>query len=245
MKVSTDALVIREQHTGENDRIVTLLTRDFGLIRAFATGSRKINNRNHAATQMLSYGKFVLYKTKDAWRVGEADPIATFFELRDDIKKLSLAQYFCEVAKVLTPEEDNSEEYLRLVLNCLQLTANDKYNQTIIKAVFELYILSLSGYMPELNLCNRCGAEDGEFVLDCAEGVLLCRQHIPVLYERYAPLSKGALTAMRYILSSELKNAFNFTLSDESLSLLKSTCETYLKTQTERSFKTLDFYNSL
>ena len=35
MKVSTDALVIREQHTGENDRIVTLLTRDFGLIRAF------------------------------------------------------------------------------------------------------------------------------------------------------------------------------------------------------------------
>ncbi|MBR4282447.1 MAG: DNA repair protein RecO [Clostridia bacterium] len=245
MKVSTDALVIREQHTGENDRIVTLLTRDFGLIRAFATGSRKINNRNHAATQMLSYGKFVLYKTKDAWRVGEADPIATFFELRDDIKKLSLAQYFCEVAKALAPEEDNSEEYLRLILNCLQLVASEKYNQLVIKAVFELYILSLSGYMPELNLCNRCGAENGEFVLDCAEGVLLCRQHIPVIYERYAPLSKGALTAMRYILSSELKNAFNFTLSEESLSLLKNTCEIYLKTQTERIFKTLDFYNSL
>ncbi len=245
MKVSTDALVIREQHTGENDRIVTLVSRDFGLIRAFATGSRKINNRNHAATQMLSYGKFVLYKTKDTWRVSEAAPIATFFDLRDDIKKLSLAQYFCEVAKALTPIEDNGEEYLRLILNCLQLTANEKYNQTIIKAVFELYILSLSGYMPELTLCNSCGLKEGTFVLDCAEGVILCQQHVPILYERYAPLSQGALMAMRYILSSQLKDAFNFTLSEESLSLLKDACEIYLKTQTERSFKTLDFYNSL
>ncbi len=245
MKVSTDALVIREQHTGENDRIVTLLTRDFGLIRAFATGARKINNRNHAATQMLSYGKFILYKAKDTWRVGEADPIATFFELRDDIKKLSLAQYFCEVAKALTPEEDDSSEYLRLTLNCISLISNEKYNQTIVKVVFELYILSLSGYMPELTLCNRCGAQNADFVLDCVEGVILCRQHVPVIYERYCPLSKGSLTAMRYILSSELKNAFNFTLSNDSLSLLKNTCEIYLKTQTERAFKTLDFYNSL
>lgn len=245
MKVTTDALVIREQHTGESDRIVTLLTEKYGLIRAFATGSRKINNRNHAATQMLSYGSFVLYNSKDTWRVGEAEPIATFFDLHSDIKKLSLAQYFCEVAQSLTPEGDNSEEYLRLTLNCIQLTADEKYNLNVIKSVFELYILSLSGYMPELTCCSICSKTEGEFVLDCSEGTLMCKEHIPSIYERYSPLSKGSLTAMRYILSSELKNAFAFTLSDESMQMLKKTCETYMKTQLERGFKTLDFYNSL
>ena len=42
MKLSTDGLIIREQQTGEDDRLVTLLTRDYGVLRAFVRGAKRI-----------------------------------------------------------------------------------------------------------------------------------------------------------------------------------------------------------
>ena len=250
MKVATDGLVIREQYTGESDRIVTLLTREFGIVRAFATGARNIKNRNHAATQLLSYGRFVLYQKKDVWRVGEAEPIALFFELREDIEKISLAQYFCELCGAVAPEGVDCTDYLSLTLNSLKLIIDAKIPLKQIKSVYELYILSLSGYMPDLSCCSRCQKTDSSFLLDYKEGCIVCADHISVydinvFNSGYGAITNGALTAMRYVLSSEIKKAFSFSLSEQSLDDLKMLSESYLKTQLERSFKTLDFYNSL
>ena len=50
MNSTTKGLVIREQTTGENDRLVTLLTADHGLVRAFVRGGKQLKNRRAAAT---------------------------------------------------------------------------------------------------------------------------------------------------------------------------------------------------
>ena len=46
MKLSTDGLIIREQQTGEDDRLVTLLTRDYGVLRAFVRGAKRIKSKS-------------------------------------------------------------------------------------------------------------------------------------------------------------------------------------------------------
>ena len=79
MNSTTKGLVIREQTTGENDRLVTLLTADHGLVRAFVRGGKQLKNRRAAATSLFCYGEFALYRGRDAYTVDSAAPIEVFF----------------------------------------------------------------------------------------------------------------------------------------------------------------------
>lgn len=121
MNSTTKGLVIREQTTGENDRLVTLLTADHGLVRAFVRGGKQLKNRRAAATSLFCYGEFALYRGRDAYTVDSAAPIEVFFGLRQDIDRLAAAQYFAQLSYELAAEEQPAPELLRLLLNTLHL----------------------------------------------------------------------------------------------------------------------------
>ena len=248
MQIVTKGLIVREQHTGENDRIVTVLTRDKGVIRAFATGARRLQHKNCIGTQLLCYCDLTLYRGKDSYRVNEAAPIEVFFSLRNDIVKLSLAQYFCELARFLCPEEAEAEQQLRLMLCALQYLSDDTYPMNQIKAVVELRLMAYSGYMPDLVGCAVCGGLEGEPVLfDRVGGRLYCPEHRAQAPspEHLIPLPAGALAAMRHILYSDFAKVFRFTLPEQTMAVLSETTERFLCAQADRSFGTLDFYRSL
>jgi DNA repair protein RecO (recombination protein O) len=77
-------------------------------------------------------------------------------------------------------------------------------------------------------------------------GVIQCDAcRTPELNGLHLPISCGTLQAMRYILASEPKKIFSFTLGEDSLKELCGICEAYLLTRLERGFYTLDFYKSL
>ncbi len=240
-KIHTDGLVIKENHIGESDRLITVLTRNEGVVHSFATGARKITGKSMSATQLLCFSDFVFTRKKDTYRVTEAEAVEVFFDLRNDIEKLSLAQYFCELAGALAPVEEPAEEYLRLILNSLKFLADNRLPPAQIKAVFELYILSLSGYMPDLSECPECGKEKN-LCFDMSEGQVFCQEHASV---GAIQLSDSVLSAMRFITMSEFSKIFFFSLPDEALNDLENVCENYLKIRLERTFKTLDFYNSV
>ena len=105
MNSTTKGLVIREQTTGENDRLVTLLTADHGLVRAFVRGGKQLKNRRAAATSLFCYGEFALYRGRDAYTVDSAAPIEVFFGLRQDIDRLAAAQYFAQLSYELAAAE--------------------------------------------------------------------------------------------------------------------------------------------
>ena len=121
MRRTTKGLVIREQTIGESDRLVTLLTADFGLVKAFVRRAKQIKSRMNSATTLFAYSDFSLYKSKDAFVVDDAVPAEVFFGLRKDIDRLTLAQYFAQLAYEMSAEEQPEEELLRLTLNSLHL----------------------------------------------------------------------------------------------------------------------------
>ncbi len=244
MNQNTDGLVIKENTTGENDRVITLLTRDFGVIRAFVRGAKSIRSRSVSATQLLGYSKLSIYRNRDAYIVDDAQPIEIFFGLRGDIERLSLAQYFCELTGELAPQETEAGDYLSLILNALHLLTAAKRPQPFLKAVVELRMMSLSGYMPDLVACSECGAFGGDYmVFNRDTGSLLCPKcGVSAPGER---LGIGVVTAMRHICYAEQKKLFAFTLSDEGLNTLAAVTEGYLLTHLQRKFKTLDFYKQL
>ena len=92
VKITAPGLVIREQNIGEADKLITVLTAKHGLVRAFSRGAKKTKSKKLAATSLLSYADFTFTKTRDAFSVEEALVKEVFFELRNDVQKMALAQ---------------------------------------------------------------------------------------------------------------------------------------------------------
>ncbi len=244
IKITAPGLVIREQSVGESDRLITVLTARYGLVRAFSRGAKKTKSKKLAATALLAYSDFTFVKSRDAYSVEEALVKEVFFELRNDVEKTSLAQYFCELANEFCEEEFESEEILRLFLNALWLLKGDKKTPAFIKAVTELRLMTLSGYMPALVGCDTCGAYESEYMYFSPEkGKLYCKDCSPS--GDIHCLSASVVQAMRYVSLSDFEKIFSFNLNDESLTSFCKICEYYLLNKTQRKFKTLDFYRVL
>lgn len=244
--MTTDALIIRENNNiGEADRFVTALTRDFGVVRASARGARNLKSRSASATQLLAYSRLSLIRGREKYIVEDAQPQHVFFGLRKDIGRLSLAQYFCELAGVLAPQEESAGGYLRLMLNALHFLESGRRDIRQIKAVVELRLLSLSGFMPDLTACQSCGCFESEtMTLLPNEGVLVCGG-CGAGKTSGLLLPPGVLSAMRHIVFSSLEKCFSFTLPDDSMALLERQNEAFLLAQLGRSFHTLEFYHTV
>lgn len=251
-RAATDGLVIRAFDIGEADRIATILTRRLGVVRASVKGARRIKGSMPACTQLLCYSDFVFFKGRGENQIVDEAAVRTvFLGIHNDLEKLSLAQYFCELEGFLAPRDENAELFLRLILNALSLLEKDRRPAKLVKAAFEMRLLALAGYMPDLVACSICGAYEGEgmFLLP-GSGVLECaRCHAQKgaadAGEKGIALSAGALAAMRHTVYADFERLFSFTLAPGALDELSHACEQYLLFTLERSFTTLEFYHSL
>lgn len=244
MQTTTKGLIIREQTIGESDRLVTLLTAEFGLVKAFVRRAKTIKNQNLSSTSLFVYGNFTLYKGRDAYVIDNASPIEVFFDLRSDIERLSMAQYFAQLTYFLGAEEHPSEEMLRLILNAFHLLCKGTRDYKTIKAVVELRMLCLGGYMPNLLACYRCGTFESDIMsFDIEEGIIYCND----CYRNNAvTVPLAVITAMRYICFTEdISKVFSFRISDENMTLLSDVVERYLLSRVDSKLTTLEFYKSL
>lgn len=222
--------------------MVTVLTREYGLIRAYVYGAKKIGSRTGAATQLFAFSDLGIKESRGSYIIEAAKPKEVFFNLRNDVKKIALAQYFAELCETLAPEKENTEEYLKLILNSLMLLMNDKRDEKIIKSVFELSVLSLSGYMPNIIACDECGKYEDEFMFfDTTNGNIFCESCGK--FGMKVPVS--VISAVRYIVLSDRQKIFNFNLNETNLNTLSDLTEKYTLSVLQRRFKTLDFYHML
>ena len=126
----------------------------------FARGARTLKNRGSVATRLLSYPASPLREGRSRDKYILRTRARASFDIHGDIARLALAQYFCELAGVLAPREEPAEEHLRLLLNALHFLTEGKRDLRLIKAVVELRLLTLSGYMPDLGSCSSCREAD-------------------------------------------------------------------------------------
>ena len=86
MRITTNGIVIRERSVND-DRLVTLLTRDHGVISAFARGAKRLKGRLTSSTELFCYSRLILFEGRDSYTVDAAECDTSFFELRREKKK--------------------------------------------------------------------------------------------------------------------------------------------------------------
>lgn len=243
MQTVVQGIIIREKVSDE-DRLLTLLTSERGVIYAVAKGANRARAKLVSSTGLFCYGQFGLFCYKDRYVVDFAEIEDSFTQLRSDLVAIALASYIAEVCCEVVPGEEEAGEYLRLVLNCLYFLKTKAVAPKQLKAIFELRIMAAAGFMPSLVGCVGCGAFEGDGMLFCPEnGELYCASCSPKAAAM--PVAPGVLAAMRHIVYSEPQKLFSFKLSDESQNALDAVSERYLKFHVQRGFRSLDFYHSV
>lgn len=243
MYIKTEGIVLRETKYKDHDKLLTVLTKELGKVTVRVREPRGLRGGRSASCQLLAYSEFTLLERQGRYTASEVNLIELFLGLRDDLELFSLASYFAQVCEVVVQEEDPSEEVLSLLLNCLFALSKLQKPQNLVKAVFELRLISISGFLPDLRGCLTCGKADADR-FNITLGALQCSTCAAGESIRL-PLSPGTLAAMRYLTVCDAKRLFSFRLSEEGIQELSHIAESYLSVQLERGFSTLDFYKSL
>ena len=245
MYIKTNGIVLREIEYKDSDKLLTVLTQELGKRTFRARGVKSSRSRLKSACQLLAYSEFTVLETHDRYVITEAVTQEMFPELRQDIELLSLASYFVQLTDAVAQEGDEAAELLSLLLNALDALAKLKRPQTLVKAVFELRLACISGFLPDLRGCAVCGRDDSDR-FNITQGVLQCSNCQSAGLEGIRmPVSAGTLAAMRFIAAGDPKRLFSFRLSEQSLRELNNITESYLSMRLERGFYTLDLYKSL
>lgn len=257
MLIEISGLVIKTVNLSDNDTLLTIFSAERGKITAVANGSRTLKSRYLAATQLFCYSSFVLHQRGERFWVREVSLIESFFDLRSELERTALASYFCDVNYDVVEENVKEPELLRLTLNALYAICQGKHDLPKIKASFEMRAVAVLGFCPILSHCANCGKNNGNFILDVMNGIILCEDcrsiadtvEVSVDEIRTAriicPLTEGALAAMRYVVTCPLERIFAFQIPASDMSCFEKAAEKYLLNQLERGFGTLDFYKQI
>lgn len=245
MYLITEGLVLRQTDYKDTDRLLNVLTREHGKLTFRARGVRSRRSKLLSGCQLLCYSEFTVFENRGSYVIDEAVPLQMFTELRQDIELLSLASYFAQAAEVVAQEDCPNPALLSLCLNAMYALGKLQKPQALVKAAFELRCACLAGYSPMVDGCPVCGSPAPDR-FHLSEGTAVCAGCQAQLPDGVRlPLSLGMLAAMRYIVSCEADKLFSFRLGEDNLQSLSALTESYLMTQFERSFYTLDFYKSL
>lgn len=263
--ISTDALVIRAVPQGEHDRLLTLLCPEEGRLTVIAKGARSLRNKLMSPCRAFVWGNFELHFKGDMAWVRDASVIRSFIALEKDIELMYLAQYISDICCELSGQGEPAGELLPLALNTYHALSCERYDRALVKAAFELRAAAISGYLPELGECIRCGRKEAPaFYLDVMSGGIVCSSCVAASPEStrlsdnellidalgtrsiLIPLTAGILNAMRYAVKAPLKRLLSFDiLSKEDKGTFCRAAETYILNHLERGFSSLSLYREL
>jgi DNA repair protein RecO (recombination protein O) len=158
-----DGVVLRTQQLGEADRIVTVLGRTTGRIRAVAKGVRRTKSRFGARLEPFTHVDLMLHPGRSLDVITQAEVIRPYGEpLTGDYPRYTAGVAMLETAERFTPvEKEPALRQLLLLIGGLRALGEGEHDSRLVLDAFMLRSLAVAGYAPALLECARCGASPG------------------------------------------------------------------------------------
>jgi DNA repair protein RecO (recombination protein O) len=172
----TKAVVLRTRNLGEADRVLVLLSEDYGKVEAVAKGARRQHSRFIGNTLPFNYLNVMLFTGHSLDQLSQADLLRSFAILREDLVKMAYASYWVELLDGFIPEREGAGEVFRFLLAAF-LTLEQVDQPDRLNLAFQARLLNYLGYQPQLGQCLNCGnanPKDHRFFAPEAGGVICC-----------------------------------------------------------------------
>ena len=213
---TTDGVVVRVLDLGEADRIITLVTPVHGLVRGVAKAARKPGSKLGGHLDLLRHVSVSVRETRTLHGLSQVSTVNGFRGLRDDLEKFSRASYVSEMAERFSVEGGSNQSLFRLltqVLGLLEKTANPE----MVVHYFEMRLLQLSGFAPELSRCVETGVElqPGDHLYSPDRGGLVSSESRPVGETALLPASLNTIKLLRFLARADAEQADKMSVSED------------------------------
>ncbi|MHB8680505.1 MAG: DNA repair protein RecO [Acidimicrobiales bacterium] len=197
-----EGVVLRTMRLGEADRIVSMLTRGHGKVRAVVKGVRRTSSKFGGRLEPLSHVSLLCWKGRELDIVNQAEVLDGFRAVREDLSRVTKALTVLEVADQVAQEGHPAPGLYEMVVGALRALERD--DAALLVPGFLLKVLALEGSAPVVDACVSCGATEDLVAFDIVEGGVLCRA-----CRRGRAVSPGALDLVRLVLGGQLAAALS------------------------------------
>ncbi|NJN55645.1 MAG: DNA repair protein RecO [Anaerolineae bacterium] len=241
----SEAIVLKRADFGEADRLLTLFSREQGKMKAVAKGARKPQSRKTGHVELFMRSAFLFAKGQDLDIITQAEMVEGYANLRADLVRTTYASYAVELLDRFTVEHDKHPGLYQLLADALGWFAVDE-DMLLLARFYELRLLSLTGFQPQLFSCVSCGEtiieQDQFFSADL--GGVLC-PNCQAADRRAQPVTAVALKLLRFLQTRPYDSMRQLRLRRPVHTELEQVMHSYLTHILERNLKSVDFLHRL
>ena len=245
----TRAVILRRRNYSDADRILTVFTPRFGKRTLIAKGARKISSRKAGHLELFNHVSLLVAQARTWDIITESATVESFLQLRGDLGAIGRAAYVCELVDAFTAEEDDYEPVWELLLLCLRNLDDGPGKEAeadLLLRWFELQLLRLMGFQPELFSCLGCG-EDLQPVdnfLHLNAGGVFCPECGRTM-QGAELVSVSTLKILRHLARTNWEALRGLSIRTAIVLAVESVLQRYLVAILERRLKSTDFIHRL
>jgi len=230
-----EAVILRTHKLGEADRIVTMLSRRNGKIRAVAKGVRRTSSKFGSRLEPFMVADVQLHQGRSLDIVQQAESLGSYgAEIAADYDRFTAGNAMVEAADRLNEAEATVEQYLLLVGGLRALSRGEHAARSILDS-YLLRVMALSGWAPALEDCARCGARGPHAAFGAQLGGLVCVDCAPAGSPH---ISRSALAMLRALMAGDWQTVDAASPADTAAA--SGTIAAYAQYHLERGIRSLE-----
>lgn len=208
----TRGIILKRQNFHEADRILTIYTEDHGKVKIIAKGVRKLLSRLGGHLEPFYLVNLVVAEGRNIDVLTGVTIENHFLDMRDDLKNMARAYCMGEAVDALTNEREENEEIFRLIWESLEYLEHHP-EQQVLDEYFQINLLNLLGYRPELYECVHCRKkiEPDEITWDHEHGGVLCER----CNHQGLRVSAEAIKVLRILLARNIRVLSRLSVGDK------------------------------
>ena len=243
--IKINGVILRHANYKDNDRMLTILTHEHGLISARARGCRKIKGKLRPLAEDFVFSAMEIYFGKGRYSINSGYIHDSFYDLREDLDKLSCAYYIRDLCIATMEEQAPHIDIFTLVIKCLSLMAHEDVSPLLIKRTFEVKLMSAVGFKPELMAGVECGVKpQKDQWFSKSSGGIVCRKCLSN-HEDTVKVLAGMTATLRLMEKTDIDSIHILKIGKTIEQELARVWDPFVVWHVDKRFSTSDFANKV
>lgn len=236
-------IVLSVYPIGENDRRLTILTKERGKVQVFARGCRKPNHPLFGVSQPLVFGEFMIVEGRSFTYLNSAEGKEYFPWLKKELDSIYYSTYFAELAEYFTVEGMDERNILNLLFVTFQAMKKKLVPFSLIRRIYEYKILQFYGISLECFRCLSCGKEEELVTLSVENGGMYCRDCGSQIHGN--PVEPAVLYTLQFVSAAPLSRLYTFTLKESVFLEFQWIVKQFFRIHAEHRFLSAEMLDEL